>query len=109
MAKDEMSLGDVPLELNGEPVVLRCTLRAWRDINRFFGSFTDAFQRLAKFDSDAYVTIIASGLGKPAKEIEEAVFFHGVSELATPVTKFLNMLSNGGRTGSDGEPKKGEG
>ncbi len=88
---------DVTITLAGDRVNLRCTLRAAKTVNAEFSSFATAFERLAKLDFAAYVAIIAAGLGKTPKDVEESVYVSGMSDLVAPLTDFVSLLANGGR------------
>jgi len=66
-------------------------------INSIFGSYTAAFRKLAEYDMSAYVSIVATALGKPMKEVEADVYAAGLPDLVAPLTTYLNLLANGGR------------
>ncbi len=105
-------MSEIRIDLVGEPATLRCTLRAAKEINTFFGSFNAGFKRLADYDHAAYVAIVAFGLGKRAAEVENAVWQTGLPNLVGPLTDYLAMLANGGRlpvpTGTEGDTTSGE-
>lgn len=101
--------GDVTFTLDGKDVTMQCTVRAWKEINSVFGSFSKAFVRLSEFDAMAYVSVVAAGLGKKASEIEGAVFATGMPDLVRPTTDYIALLSNGGRPQTtEDAPKTGE-
>lgn len=87
---------DVRITLGGAEATLQCTLRAAREVNSQFGSFSEAYRRVAAFDFEAYVGVLTSGLGKPIKEVEDDVFAAGMPALVKPVIEYLNRLANGG-------------
>jgi hypothetical protein len=100
------SLGEVDIKLGEDTHTLRCTVRAWEEINALFGSYTEAYRQLATLNSAAYISIVAAGLGKPPKEIKSAVYAAGMSDLVGPLTKYLTLLSNGGREPVEETPGK---
>ena len=75
---------------------LKSTLRAARIVNGM-GGFSEAFRALARFDLDAYITIVAAGLNKKPSEVEDAVYALGLPTLVEPLTKYVEYLSNGGK------------
>jgi len=77
--------------------VLRCSLRAAKEINLVFGSYGAAYKRITEYDFGAYIAIVAAGLGKSGKEVEVDVYNVGMPDLVRPLTDFLGLLSNGGR------------
>jgi hypothetical protein len=89
--------GDVEITLGEDKVTLRCTLRAAKDINAAFGSFSDAHRRVSAFDLAAFVTIIAFGANKQAKAIEDTVFQTGMNSLLDPLKSYIELLANGGK------------
>lgn len=109
MTKASLGAGDVEIELDGERVKLRPSLKASQIISRESGGVVGAIERAARFDHDTIVSCVALGLGKTVKEIEEAAWQTGLATLAPPVMEFLSMIANGGRPRSGGsESPKGE-
>ena len=115
MPKAQLGAGNVSIELDGETVVLRPSLRAAQTISRQAGGIIGAVQALRTLDLDALTGIIAAGLGKEPKDISEAVWRTGAADLTPPATQFVMMLANGGRpadgsAGGEGgaDPQKGE-
>lgn len=98
-----MATGEVEITLNGRKEVLRCSPRAARAVNGL-GSFATAFQRIGAFDFDAYVTVMAAGLGKKPSDIEDAVYQNGMPDLVEPLSEFVSLLMNGGRPRAPAEP-----
>lgn len=105
MSKASIGAGNVPITLDGEDVVLRPSLKAAQTISRQADGIMGAIDRVARFDLDALISIIALGLDKPVKEVADAVWRTGCSDLAPAAIKFLGILANGGRPsdGSGGE------
>lgn len=92
-----VSTDGVEVNLDGEPVLLRFTLDASKKVSRHFGSFSAANERLATIDQDAITFVVAAALGKPVKDVEEAVFKAGLLDLYEPIKVYVNWLANGGR------------
>lgn len=105
--------GEVIIELDGEPVILKCTLLAAKTVNAALDGFVGAFRRVQQFDLEAFGLIVAVGMGKkiPAdlNDITEKVYATGMRNLSDDVTKFLTLLSNGGRESSTGSKEASEG
>lgn len=93
--------GEVQIELDGETVTLKPTLRAAQMVNASLNGFRGAFESIARFDLDAFALVVAAGLGKTTQaeldEVAEKVFRTGLVSLSDPLTKYAAMLSNGGR------------
>lgn len=89
--------GEVEITLAGEPHVLRSTLRAAKEVSASAGGFIGAYQRLAAFDFGTYVAIVAAGLGKRASEVEQMVYETGIAPLSEPLSRFVQLLANGGK------------
>lgn len=92
-----MAQGEVTITLSGREETLKSTLRAARDVNAACGGFIEAYRKLMAFDFEAYVAIVASGLGKKRQEVEDDVFKTGLASLSEPLAEFVGYLSNGGR------------
>jgi hypothetical protein len=90
----------VTITLNGSPQTLRFALGAAKKINGYFGGYVEAIQRIKKFDFDAITAVIAAGLGKEIKDVEDAVFSTGMDSLFEDAITYLIWMSAGGR-----EPK----
>lgn len=100
-----VNAGEVRISLDGKDLVLRSSLRAARAVSADQDGFVGALQRLARFDFDAFVSIIAVGIGKDASDIEDAVYEAGLETLVDPVSKYVGYLMRGGREAK----KAGEG
>ncbi len=92
---------EVAIVLLDEERFLRPSLRTAIAVNRRFDGFANAYQRVNALDIEAVAQIVAAGLDKREPEdvekIREAVFRHGVALLVEPVTRFVEILSYGGR------------
>lgn len=112
MADNSSAATEVAVVISGEERFLRPTLRAAIAVSRRFGGFLAAFQKIGGLDLEAATHIVAAGLDKrdpdEIKEIEKAVFEHGVALLVEPLSRFVEILSNGGREpGKEPEEKDG--
>lgn len=103
MSKASLGAGDIQIELDGETVTLRPTLRAAQAISRMSGGFVATVEALTKFDLDMLTAVIALGLGKEPKDIAEGVWRTGVSNLAPKAITFVTIIANGGRPADGGE------
>ena len=92
---------EVAVVIAGEERFLRPTLRAAIAVNRRFGGFVGAFQKIGALDLEAAVHIVAAGLDRrdpdDLKALERDVFEHGVALLVEPLSRYVEILSNGGR------------
>lgn len=103
----------VEIELGERTETLRPTLRAAKAVAAIGGreGIAEVFRRLAVFDLECYVAVVAAGLGKRPSEVEDAVYKAGIDTLADPLARFVAMIARGGRpeaAGSDGETAQGE-
>jgi hypothetical protein len=107
-----VNAGEIEIELGGGRYVLRSSLGAHKAVNMAFGGFVAALRELQNFNSDAYVAVVAAGLGKKSNSflepeaekkitIEEAVYEAGLEYLNKPLSKFVGLLLNGGREPKD--------
>ncbi len=87
----------VEITLGDEKVQLRFTLGAAKRVNQYFGNFVNANQRMESVDLEAITVIVAAGLGKSPKDVEDAVYAAGQLNLHRSVKTYLNLLANGGR------------
>lgn len=103
--KARLGAGDIEILLDGETVVLRPTLKACQAISRQADGVRGAIGRVLQYDFDAIVNVIGLGLGwegKDLKVLPEKVYRTGMTELAAPAIRYLNIVANGGRI-ADGE------
>jgi hypothetical protein len=105
-----VNAGEVRITLAGEDRVLRSSLRAAKTVSASLDGFLGALQRVARFDHDAFVTIVAVGLGYDRRddieEVERKVFETGLPDLVAPVTKYVGYLMRGGK--DEKKPTDGE-
>lgn len=103
MAKTSLGIGNVEITLDGEAVALRPSLKAAQTLSRQADGLMGAIERITRFDVDTLTSVIALGLDRPVKDVGEAVWRTGVSELAPHAIRYLGILANGGRpAGSEG-------
>lgn len=101
-------MSEVEIALNDKTETLRCTLRAAKRVNAG-GGFAEVLRKLAVFDQDTYFGVVAAGLDKKVSDIEDAVFANGLPDLSEPLSTYVTMLANGGKslktaeTGGTGE------
>jgi hypothetical protein len=100
-------MSEVEITLNGKTETLRCTLRAAKRVN-LLGGFAEVLRKLAVFDFDAYVGVVASGLNKAPDAIEDAVYQTGTVALLEPLSNYVKLLANGGRELATQETAPGE-
>lgn len=101
MAKATLGSGNVDIELDGETVTLRPTLKAAQNISRAKGGIMAAVEAVGKFEFDTLVSVIVLGLGvdgKEARDVAEKVYSTGMADLVAPVINYLSILANGGRS-----------
>lgn len=108
MGKAKLGAGNVEIELDGEIVTLRPSLRAAQTLSRQADGLIGAIERVSRFDLDTLTSVTALGLGREAKDVAEAVWSTGASTLAPKAIKFLGMLSNGGRPADDSSGGEGD-
>lgn len=111
MSKATLGAGNVDIELDGETVTLRPTLKAAQTISRQAGGIVKAIEAIGKFDLDAMVGVIQLGLNlsnKDAANLAEKVWATGMAELSGPVINYLSILANGGRPISSTEGGEGD-
>jgi hypothetical protein len=98
--------GDVPIELDGDSVVLKPSLDAAMQASRLANGLTGAIDRCARYDLDTIIRVVALGLGltgNGSKDLPGKVYRTGVHIVAPACIRFLNILSNGGRPIGDGD------
>jgi hypothetical protein len=89
--------GEVTIKLNGEPVTLKCTMRACEQVDAVFGDFPTAMNKIGSMSFASFVAIVAIGLGKKQAEVKDDVFATGMPPLVDPLLEYLGLLANGGR------------
>jgi hypothetical protein len=97
--------GEIDIPMDGGSAVLTANLYAATRISRHFGGFQEALNRIGKGDLDAMTVVVRYGMGlktdAEAKGLDERVFAAGVLRLTSPLTEFLLVLANGGRSVSE--------
>lgn len=101
--KPRIGAGDVELDLDGERVVLRPTLRTAQRLSRQSGGLARAIERVGNLELDAMVEVVQAGTGKDGSDIADKVWRTGLPPLAAPCIRFLSNLANGGRPASESE------
>jgi len=93
----KVDFGCVEVELNGETLTMKPTLRAYEKIDRKFGALNAAIQPLGSFNMEAITFVIAAGLGigqKETDDLKSKIFERGVSNVATAAIKYITLLMN---------------
>lgn len=110
MAKAKLGAGGVEITLDGEAAVLRPTLRAAQQLSRQTDGLMGAIERVTRFDLDTIISVVALGLDRTPKDVQDAVWRTGCSDLAPHCIRFLGVLANGGRPadGSEGGEEDGD-
>lgn len=107
MSKAQLGAGNVEIELDGEAVTMRPSLKAAQTISRDAGGIMGAAEAVIRLDFDVINRIVALGLGKEPKDTEDQVWRTGIANLSPKVNRFLTVLANGGRPpkeqGGEGE------
>lgn len=103
-SKPRLGAGNVDITLDGEAVTLKPTLKAAQTLSRQTDGLMGAIERVTRFDLDTITSVVALGTGREVKEVADAVWRTGVSDLAPSAIKYLGILANGGRPadGSNG-------
>lgn len=101
MSEHNIGEGDVEIELDGEMVTLRPTLKAALTLTNGQGGLPVMVQRCINLEMDAIVSIISHGLGVYSKDLPEKVYRTGLFALSGKCIRFLNILANGGRPLAD--------
>lgn len=98
--KPALGAGNVPIELDGEEMALKPSLRAATTLSRQAGGLMGAVERCGRLDFDTIRSVIGLGLGlteNGSKDLPEKVYRTGLMTLSGPAIRFLHILSNGGR------------
>lgn len=87
---------------NDDSIVLTANLRAAKAISRHFGGFQAALNKMAAGDLEAFIAVVRFGVGEinehAARRLEERVFQAGVLRLTAPLTEFVLICANGGKS-----------
>tara|TARA_R110002072_G_scaffold86176_14_gene194583 strand:+ start:181 stop:573 length:393 start_codon:yes stop_codon:yes gene_type:complete len=98
----QITQGRITLEHDARRYELQASLRAATNLNRQFGGFGAALERLKLLDLEALALVLAAGLNwkgsEALKEARELAFKIGALKLAGPLSDYLLILANGGRS-----------
>lgn len=102
--------GEVILDLDGEELELRPTLKAYQKIQTRFGGLRGALEAAQLLNIDHISHIVCAGANISRKEeerIKEAVFNEGVANVTEQIVPFLTALMdpNGGSDEEEVEKK----
>lgn len=95
-----MRADPIELELDGVGYALTPSLRAGDRVNRRFGGFRPAVERLAVWDLDAATDIVLAGANLPtsAREtVRAGLFAEGVANVSLTLSRFVAILASGGQ------------
>lgn len=98
-------------QLHEETVTLRPSLNAMRVLSKRYDGFQPLIGALSRLDFDAFLTVIAVGAGiesKGIKVLEGKIFATGLINLLGDVSKFVVIVSNGGKLPDDEENTRNE-
>lgn len=96
-----MGLGDVTIELDGEEMVLRPSLKACMTLSRSSNGITSAVQKCLAYDFDTIHQVIAAGLGADSRDLPEKIYRSGLIDLSPKCIRFLHVVANGGKPPAD--------
>lgn len=98
MASNNLGDGNIELDLDGEIVTLKPTLRGALAISRQLGGVQEALQKVVKLDIEAICLVVAAGLGvtgqKEVDQLGEKVWRTGAGGMVEPVARYLGTLVN---------------
>ena len=105
---DRAEFGIVTLDLNGDELELKPTLRAFQKIQNRFGGLSQAIQGLSGLNIDNVAAVVAAGAGingtKDTEKLKEQIFTAGVVNVIGKTSEFLALLMNPtGKESPDGE------
>lgn len=109
MSDHNIGEGNVEMELDGELITLKPTLKAALALSNGQGGIPAMVQRCINLEMDALCSVISHGLGVWSKDIPEKVYKTGLFQVSGRCIRFLNVVSNGGRPLNDEEEKEGDG
>jgi len=95
---DRSDFGIVVLDLNGDELELKPTLRAFQKIQNRFGGLSQAIQGLSGLNIDNVAAVVAAGAGingtKDTEKLKEQIFSTGVVNVIGKTSEFLALLMN---------------
>jgi hypothetical protein len=98
----QINEGDIEINLNGQTLVLRPTLRAMNAISSANGGLNKVRQMLVDQEFSTVVSVIMHGANlagqREAKELPEAVYRNGLdAPLLVSLINYVAILANGGK------------
>lgn len=97
MTEHNIGEGNIEIELDGEVITLKPSLKAALTLSNAPGGIPAMVQRCINLEMDALVNVIACGLGMMSKDLPERVYNTGLFMVSGRCIRFLNVLANGGR------------
>ena len=98
--QSKITLGEVPITLDGDEIVLRPTMRAMTQISRTYGGLAKARTEIAQENIDAIAYVIRVGAGmndRDAKDLGDRIFATGTADMIVPLIRYVAILGNGGK------------
>ena len=89
--------GQVDVELDGETLTLKPTLKALMKIESHFGGMRAAIERCGDLSLDGLSVIIAAGAGlspRETKDVKDKIFAEGITNVLPSATEYLLLLLN---------------
>lgn len=103
-----VSENGVKINLDGEEVVLLATVQAAMSISKIYKGIAPVTRALTEYDLDAFALVIRSGANlKDSHEVVmQKAFDTGLVPLVAPLSEYIGLLLNGGRSFADDEDTK---
>lgn len=114
---NSIGLGDVPITIDGEEMVLRPSWQAAQSISRMSGGIMGAIEKVVKLDMETIIAIVQMGLGfgmgkRPPTDLAERIWRTGLTDEGGFVVErcvlYLRTLANGGRPPSADDEQAGD-
>lgn len=92
----------VEIELGGETVTLKPSLKAARMVSRISNGqgFYGVYQSIANHNFDVFAQVVKAGVtmkNTSSEDLDQMVYDAGMYKLTEPLTKFVRLLETGGR------------
>lgn len=107
----KIDAGQVEVDCGDQTYTLKPTVNAMLNINRRYGDFRTAIERVVRADFDAIAYVVQEGASLSKREaaaMQEHIFAAGIFNVAEPVADYLTILASGGREPGE-EPSEGDG
>lgn len=103
--KSRAGSGITYISIADEEFELVANASSMLEISRIIGGFSNAFDALRSVDVALLLEILKIGIGrkKAPKNLDDLVFENGIGPLLEPISVYLLMLQNGGKSPDDEE------